>query len=54
MDDTSALAHQQELEYQQWFEEWVDTEDYINHVNTLAYEVFSSTPTNIEETLQCQ
>lgn len=43
MDDSAALAHQQELEYQQWFEEWSQTDDFIDFVNDLIYDILSST-----------
>jgi hypothetical protein len=40
--DLSALAHQQELEYQQWYQQWVDSEDFINHVNGLVYDALAN------------
>lgn len=41
-DDHAGLAHQEELEHQQWLKEWIDTDDYINHVNSLAYDILSA------------
>lgn len=48
-DDLSALAHQEELEHQQWLDEWIGSKDHIDFVNNLIYDILSTNPTYITE-----
>lgn len=42
-DEMAALAYQEELEHQQWYEEWSRTDEFVDFVNDLIYDILSTT-----------